>query len=64
MNGRGELSAGDLRFATKCRKIDDPAQSPEDGRKSKVLEKQAGVPDKGFPPLSGHRVSCHAVDGC
>ena len=50
-------------FATKCWKIGDPAQSPVDGRKSKVLEKQAGVPDKGFPPLSGHCVSCHAIDG-
>ena len=29
----------------------------------RVLEKQAGVPDKGFPPFSGHCVSCHALDG-
>ena len=52
-NGRGEFSAGDLRFATKCWKTGDLAQSPEDGRKSKVLEKQAGVPDKGFHRLLG-----------
>ena len=45
------------------REIGDPAQSPEDGRKSKVLEKQAGVPDEGFPPLSGHCVSCHLSMG-
>ena len=42
-DGRGEFSAGDLRFATKRRETGDPAQSPEDGRKSKVLAKQAGV---------------------
>ena len=50
-----------LCFATKCWTTGDLAQSPEDGRKSKVLEKKAGVPDKGFPPLSGHCVSCHAL---
>ena len=50
---RCEFCAGDLRSATKRRKTGDPAQSPKDGRKSKVLAKQAGVPDSGFPPLSG-----------
>ena len=29
----------------------------------KFSRKKAGVPDKGFPPLSGHRVSCNALDG-
>ena len=48
----------------KCRKIGDENRPPEEGRESKVLEKQAGVPDKGFPPLSGHCVSCYAIDGC
>ena len=32
-------------------------------QKSKVLEKQAGVPGKGFPTLFGNCVSCHALDG-
>ena len=41
----------------------DLAQSPEDGRKSKVLERKAGVPDEAFSPLSGLCVSCYALDG-
>ena len=43
--GEVKFCAGDLRSATQCRKTGDPAQSSEDGRKSKVLAKQAGEPD-------------------
>ena len=29
----------------------------------KFSRKKTGAPDEGFPPLSGHCVSCHALDG-
>ena len=49
-----------------CSLLENWWSCPISGGRSKIgssREEKAGVPDKGFPPLSGHCVSCRALGG-